>query len=210
MPPDVAPLSTPSNLPAILQRGFTAAQPTPDPREFGKGAKSMIGAWSGLFLAAATAHASRAWLSERDLALDLAGLCDRETCGQNIRGDGGHGRGPMQIDDRFHGPWLRANADGMDAASNIMKGADVYVTELAAFRDLNRQKGLGLTEIEVRQAAACSYNGGRGAVAKQLLIGRRSADLATANHDYGSNWWARRERYCVAVEKAEAELAVAP
>lgn len=34
----------------------------------------------------------------------------RETGIQNITGDGGHGRGWLQIDDRFHGPFLAAHA----------------------------------------------------------------------------------------------------
>jgi hypothetical protein len=213
MPPDAAALSTPSNLPVILQRGFTAAQPSLEvmERNWGKYARSHMGEWSGFFLAAATAHAARAQLSERDLALDLVAICDRETCGQNILGDGGHGHGGMQIDDRFHKPWLQANANGLDPASNILKGCEIYVDGLVYFRRLNAQKGLGLSEAEIRMAALAAYNGGVGAVAKQLLIGRRSGDLATSGKDYSSNTFeVRRVRYLTAVQKAEAELAVAP
>src|SRR3954462_7514492 len=49
----------------------------------------------------------------------LFGVMMRETGGRNIVGDGGHGRGLMQIDDRSHGAWLASHNGGMDPASNI-------------------------------------------------------------------------------------------
>src|SRR4051812_46990770 len=59
-----------------------------------------------------------------DPSLILA-VMSRETNGKNIKGDGGHGRGLMQIDDRSWGPWLNSHQGGMDPASNIMKGAEI-------------------------------------------------------------------------------------
>lgn len=49
----------------------------------------------------------------------LIAQCLHESGGKNILGDGGHGRGLMQIDDRAHPDWLAANKDGLDPASNI-------------------------------------------------------------------------------------------
>ena len=39
----------------------------------------------------------------------LLAIASRETNMQDIVGDGGHGRGLFQIDDRFHGDWLAKN-----------------------------------------------------------------------------------------------------
>jgi hypothetical protein len=42
--------------------------------------------------------------------VEIFAISLRETGCKNIVGDGGHGRGWTQIDDRFHAPWLRAHA----------------------------------------------------------------------------------------------------
>src|SRR3954451_6420616 len=67
-----------------------------------------------------------------DPALIFA-VMSRETGGKNIRGDGGHGRGLMQIDDRSWGSWLSSHNGGMDPASNIMKGAEILRANLNTF-----------------------------------------------------------------------------
>lgn len=208
MPEIPAAPNTPVNLPVLLQRGFKRAPLPEEVRNF-KGGKSSIPAWSAFFLDAAVAEAHRAGLSELDLAIDLAGICDRETCGNNVIGDGGHGHGPMQIDDRFHDEWLKANQNGLTPRTNIRKGAQVYVDCLVEIRRINANKGLGLNEVEIRQAALCAYNAGLSAVRGQIVDKRRrTADAVTTGRrggpgDYGSNTWSRREKYRQAVEEVE-------
>src|ERR1044072_4207136 len=47
----------------------------------------------------------------------LLAIASRETNMQDIVGDGGHGRGLFQIDDRFHGDWLDAHRAAGAAAT---------------------------------------------------------------------------------------------
>lgn len=58
----------------------------------------------------------------------LLAVSSRETNIRNIKGDGGHGRGLMQIDDHYHGEFLQANAEGMDPKSNILYGAGILAS----------------------------------------------------------------------------------
>jgi soluble lytic murein transglycosylase-like protein len=99
----------------------------------------------------------------------LFGVMMRESNGQNIRGDGGHGRGLMQIDDRSHGAWLSSHNGGMDPASNIMHGAEILRSSIDAFGG-DIAKGLA------------AYNAGVGGVQSALRAGR-SADSATTGGD---------------------------
>lgn len=102
----------------------------------------------------------------------LFGIMMRESNGQNIRGDGGHGRGLMQIDDRSHGAWLASHNGGMDPASNIMYAAQILRESMDAFGG-DLRKGLA------------AYNAGVGGVQAALRAGR-SPDSATTGGDYGS------------------------
>jgi hypothetical protein len=121
-----------------------------------------------------------------DPALIMA-VMDRETGSpqqigngaRNIIGDYGHGHGLMQIDDRSHGAWLRANNDGLDPASNIDYGASLLRQNLDRFN--------GDT-----QAALAAYNSGAGNV-HHLLEQGRDPDARTTGHDYGADTLRRYE-----------------
>ncbi|MBL8955808.1 MAG: peptidoglycan-binding protein [Myxococcaceae bacterium] len=122
----------------------------------------------------------------------LFGIMMRESNGQNIRGDGGHGRGLMQIDDRSHGAWLAANQGGMDPASNIMKGAEILRQSIDAFGG------------DVRKGLA-AYNAGVGGVRRALGEGR-TADSATTGGDYGAAVLRNAEQFSRALGGAPIDL----
>ncbi len=82
----------------------------------------------------------------------LAAIGMQETRLQNIVGDGGHGRGVFQIDDRWHGPWMAANNGGMTPSSNAMKAAEILSSFLRQFGDIRK--------------AITAYNAGGGTAAR--------------------------------------------
>lgn len=94
-------------------------------------------------------------------------------------GDGGHGRGLMQIDDRSHADWLAAN-DWTDPLVNIRGGVKIF---MAAY---NFMKAKGLQGEQLMQAAAAAYNAGAGRV-WQAVATSKSPDSVTTGGDYGSD-----------------------
>lgn len=112
-----------------------------------------------------------------DPALVLA-VMDRESGGRNIRGDGGHGRGLMQIDDRSHGRFLAAHDGGLDPASNIDYGSSILAANLRNPRFAGHPA-----------AAIAAYNCGPGNV-----VDVRHPDARTAGGDYSSDVLARTAR----------------
>lgn len=108
----------------------------------------------------------------------LLGVASREThCGALIertgwRGDAGHGRGVMQIDDRAHPAFVTSHRDD-DHAANIEYGA-AYLASLA------RTFG-GYTK-----AALAAYNAGPGNVQQAVAAGR-DPDSVTTGRDYGAD-----------------------
>lgn len=109
----------------------------------------------------------------------LLAVCSRETVGENKPGDGGHGRGLMQIDDRYHRKFLQEHEDGYDPESNIDYAAGLLKAEL------NRFNGKYLRAFQ-------AYNAGGGTVIKAIHAGQ-DPDTYTANRDYGKDTLARME-----------------
>jgi peptidoglycan hydrolase-like protein with peptidoglycan-binding domain len=103
----------------------------------------------------------------------LLGVMSRESNGRNVRGDGGHGRGLMQIDDRSWASWINSHQGGMDPKSNIMKGAEILRDNINYFHG-NIRDGLA------------AYNCGAGNVNKALRNGL-SPDAYTTGHNYSAD-----------------------
>src|SRR5947207_14903958 len=83
----------------------------------------------------------------------LLAIASRETNMQDIVGDGGHGRGLFQIDDRFHGDWLsKHGARRAGTTPRIKDAAEFAASMLAANVSYAQQKGVG-TDLQVRFAA---------------------------------------------------------
>jgi hypothetical protein len=114
----------------------------------------------------------------------LASICNRESDfgvalnppGPTGRGDRGHGRGLMQIDDRFHGAWVMLTDDAgvplwKKPEENIAKGAEILSDVRADLADLPPL------------AWICGYNADPDRV-------RRAApdfDRVTTGRDYGTD-----------------------
>jgi spore coat assembly protein SafA len=103
----------------------------------------------------------------------ITGVISRETNGQNILGDGGHGHGLMQIDDRYHSSFLRNNQNGLNPASNIDYGTSILRDNLDRYNG-NYNKALA------------AYNAGQGNVDRAVANGR-SPDAYTTGHNYGAD-----------------------
>lgn len=112
----------------------------------------------------------------------LMAIAMRETNGTNIMGDGGHGHGMMQIDDRSFPEWTRQwKASGMPVDDNIRKGAAV----LASKRAYVESKRPDLPAGDLEYASIAAYNTGEGNVVKSIAAGR-SPDATTTGGDYAA------------------------
>lgn len=99
--------------------------------------------------------------------------------GPGGKGDGGHGRGLMQIDDRYHAFARTGRWD--DAEANILYAAKVLNTSR------NYIKGrFPLTGDHLLRAAVAGYNCGPGNVSKALKRGL-DVDFYTTGRNYGTD-----------------------
>jgi N-acetyl-anhydromuramyl-L-alanine amidase AmpD len=103
----------------------------------------------------------------------IAAVIERESDGQNVISDGGHGHGLMSIDDRSWGDWLASHDDGLDPASNIDEGTAILRSDIDYFGG-DVHEGLN------------GYNAGPGA---------GGGDWATTDHNYGSDVLAKSAKY---------------
>ncbi|NJO40188.1 MAG: SH3 domain-containing protein [Cyanobacteria bacterium CRU_2_1] len=94
-------------------------------------------------------------------------------------GDGGHGRGLMQIDDRFHQDFIYSGK-WADPRENIMYGIDKVLAPNYNYLDQNTN----LQGTELLRAALASYNAGLGNVMDAYESGLDS-DSYTTGRDYG-------------------------
>lgn len=94
-------------------------------------------------------------------------------------GDGGHGRGLMQIDDRYHKAFC-SSEDWKDPAKNLHKGAEI----LRAAHDFFRAKDLHGRDLW--RCAIAAYNAGASRVLAQINAGH-NPDEATTGRNY-STW----------------------
>ncbi len=114
----------------------------------------------------------------------LLAIASRETNMQDIVGDGGHGRGLFQIDDRFHGDWLRKHgAPGAGTTPRIKDAADYAAAMLASNLAYGQKKKVG--EDQQVRFAASAYNAGCGGAFTGFQSG--NCDLKTTGGDYGAD-----------------------
>jgi hypothetical protein len=115
----------------------------------------------------------------------LVAIASRESSCRNIVGDGGHGRGAFQIDDRFHRDWLRQH--GAASAGRVPAVADgaAYAAELlAANYAFGRSKGLRGKRL--LRFAVAAYNAGAGGAWKAVQKSG-DPDAGTTGGDYGAD-----------------------
>lgn len=145
-----------------------------------------------------------AYAKAKHVTLQLVeAVASRETGMKNIVGDGGHGRGFVQIDDRFHSDWLRAHAGckngTTDAVFDSAAGAGHVPTIFAGtvffcefFEDaIKEAERLGIPNDGSRtRFALAAWNAGIGGATDGWKRG--NLDLHTAHGDYSAD---TMERY---------------
>ena len=99
--------------------------------------------------------------------------------GPGGKGDGGHGRGLMQIDDRWHA--FARNGKWADPEANLLYAARVLVSS----RSYIKQR-YSLTADALLRATVAGYNCGAGNVAKALKRGL-DVDFYTTGRDYSKD-----------------------
>ena len=117
----------------------------------------------------------------------LLALGSRETNIHNIVGDGGHGRGWLQIDDRFHGLWLKTHP-GIPSGSwgPPKNGATALAAGFVPTLTHSTLKAIDLLQAAMSVAAAngvarerrlrfavAAYNAGPGGALRGAARGRR-------------------------------------
>jgi hypothetical protein len=135
-------------------------------------------------------------------ALILA-MASRETNIANIVGDGGHGRGWLQIDDRFHATWLKAHAGCKDGTWNA-KFASALPPGRVPTLTASTLKAIELLHSNVAFAvsrqvppsqrmrfAVAAYNAGAGGAISGFAGG--NVDANTAHGDYSADVLSRRD-----------------
>lgn len=133
----------------------------------------------------------------------LLALGSRETNIHNIVGDAGHGRGWLQIDDRFHAPWLKTHP-GIPSGSwgPPKNGANALAGGLVPTLTHSTLKAIDLLQAAMSVAAAngvarerrlrfavAAYNAGPGGALRGLRAG--NVDAFTTGEDYSADVLAR-------------------
>lgn len=128
-------------------------------------------------------------------------IASRETGMQNIVGDGGHGRGMFQDDDRYLDAFLRSHVGCKSGstipiyASALPKGRVPTIfagaVQLCRTIDANiaHAKRIGVPSGRRTKFALAAYNAGLGGAERGWAMG--DADKFTAGRDYGSDTLAR-------------------
>lgn len=148
----------------------------------------------------------------------LAGIGLEESHLRNVVGDGGHGRGCMQIDDRSHQSFLRSHAGCKDGTWTVSLSAKSggalaagYVPPLVAavsyaqgLLRANWQFGLahGVKESHLKQFAVAAYNCGAGNALRSYQEGGiRAIDKRTANGHYSADVLGNQRAVAAAVDE---------
>lgn len=131
-------------------------------------------------------------------------IMSRETNCQNVVGDGGHGRGILQIDDRYHADWLGKHKGCKSGSFTVAKGHDAldsgYVPTTTAAIDflcdyltasIEYAKRNGVANGSRLKFAVSSYNAGQGGAMKGYRQG--DSDKYTAHGDYARDVLQRRD-----------------
>ena len=122
----------------------------------------------------------------------LLAIGSRETNLKNIVGDGGHGHGIMQIDNRSFPAWCRSKK-WLDVQEGVRMGAWVLLTKLNDARSLN------VPEKDLSRVAIASYNAGRPAIKAYLDHG--NPDMPTTGHNYSADVLKRAEVFATLLQQ---------
>lgn len=112
----------------------------------------------------------------------LLAIASRETNMTDIVGDGGHGRGLFQIDDRFWKEWLTAHGAGGGGRKPPVRDAAKKAAEIVS-GNLAFGRRNGVAEADLLKFALSAYNAGPGGAIADYRRG--DSDLKTTGGDYG-------------------------
>ena len=114
----------------------------------------------------------------------LLAIASRETGCRDVVGDGGHGRGVLQIDDREHREWLAAQGANAPGALPPVGEACRYAARLVVDA-LVFARTRGVSPRDRLKFALSAYDAGT----ERALEGYRrgDSDLGTAGGDYGAD-----------------------
>lgn len=117
----------------------------------------------------------------------LLAIASRETRCRDVVGDGGHGRGYFQIDDRSHAAFLRRHGV-LESGVPPLREAAGYAAALVA-GNLAFGRGKGVHDARLLRFALSAYNAGAGSAIKAYRAG--DSDRPTAHGNYGRDVLAR-------------------
>jgi peptidoglycan hydrolase-like protein with peptidoglycan-binding domain len=118
----------------------------------------------------------------------LLAVASQETDMNDVVGDGGHGRGLFQIDDRSHRDFLaRFGADRAGGKPPVAEAVKYASALLAWTIDYGRQNGV--READRLKFGLSGYNAGAGGALKGYQAG--DSDARTTGADYGRSVLAR-------------------
>jgi peptidoglycan hydrolase-like protein with peptidoglycan-binding domain len=138
-----------------------------------------------------------------DVPLMLA-IGERETGIRNIVGDAGHGRGWLQIDDRWHAEWLAAQRGCPSGKWTPVFASALPAGRVPGFTAATRRalallasnaahaRQSGVPARDVLRVAVAGYNAGPGNAVAAYRSG--DVDSRTANGDYSADVLRRRAR----------------
>lgn len=112
----------------------------------------------------------------------LLAIASQETDMNDVVGDGGHGRGLFQIDDRSHTTFLRQQGANRAGGKPPVPAAAKYAAGLVRFNhDFGARNGV--PERDRLKFALSAYNAGAGGALEGFKVG--DSDRRTTGGDYG-------------------------
>ena len=111
----------------------------------------------------------------------LLAISSRETHCKNVVGDGGHGRGYFQIDDRSHQRFLARHGAAGPGGIPPLKEAAEYAAQIVV-DNLAFARRLGVPKAQELRFALAAYNCGAGNARDAFRAG--DCDAKTANRNY--------------------------
>lgn len=112
----------------------------------------------------------------------LLAIASQETDMNDVVGDGGHGRGLFQIDDRSHGRFLAAQSAGRSGGKPPVPAAANYAAALVK-GNLDYGSRKGIRGADLLKFALSAYNAGPGGAMDGYRAG--DSDKRTTGGDYG-------------------------
>jgi hypothetical protein len=146
----------------------------------------------------------------------LLALGSRESNMRNIVGDGGHGRGWLQIDDRFHHGFLETHRGCVPDSftptqpSAAPRGLAPSLTASTMFAiellrsNMSFARGRGVPEDTVLRFAVAAYNGGAGGALQGF--GEGNVDNHTTGRDYSKDVLGRKAAIARILERESAPV----